>query len=145
MQTNPGLYFTFRNRLSELPACSWLYSLINGFCNGGFIWKYSCCIICCAVGLLWGFTCSRLLSKDIASWEAWGTTYSSLCPCILFNSIPKLEANLYPSGHSYFPGQPSIANIFWSWSLSLTPGNKGKPVYSSAMMAPIAKISIGEL
>ena len=42
-------------------------------------------------------------------------------------------------------GVPNTEHILNIWSTSLEPGNKGRNVYSSAMMVPTAQISMGEL
>jgi len=42
-------------------------------------------------------------------------------------------------------GVPSTQVTLYSWSISLMPGNSGCSRYNSAIMQPIAQMSIGEL
>ena len=39
-------------------------------------------------------------------------------------------------------GVPMMRKIFWSWSSLVVPGNKGRPVYISAMMQPADQMSM---
>ena len=52
-------------------------------------------------------------------------------------------ANLNPSDHSFLSGVPMTEQILNISSISELPGNKGRNVYSSAMIQPTAQMSMG--
>ena len=79
----------------------------------------------------------------IASGDARGMTCCRLI--FLCSGIVNIlrSASLRASGQSLLSGFPRIIEIFWNWSISEEPGNRGLNVYSSAMMQPKAKMSTG--
>lgn len=54
-------------------------------------------------------------------------------------------ASFIPSGQVCAVGVPITALIFINMSASLDPGNNGRNMHSSAMIAPTAQLSVGEL
>ena len=45
-------------------------------------------------------------------------------------------------GQERSEGVPIMRKIFWSWSSFVVPGNKGRPVYISAIMHPADQMSM---
>jgi hypothetical protein len=108
-------------------------------------WKNGYRKDCCAVGRRWGFQLRRSSINFAPSLLEFVISCLIGVAMSLGNLKFIAEANWYPSTQSSFTGVPNTEHILKIISTSLAPGNNGRRVYNSAMIQPMANISIGEL
>jgi hypothetical protein len=81
----------------------------------------------------------------MASYEAVGMSTDIEVAGYCGNVNPICVARRYPSGQFCYVGVPRTCASLKIWSFSFAPGARGRDVYSSLRIQPMANMSTGEL